>query len=131
MKISNNFDLDEFLKSSSHPEIKNEPTQEEQSNIIALVVNVLQPLRNSWGKPLSINSGFRCDELNKKVGGVPTSQHRKGQAADVRCSDPKGLLKCLLAMNIDFDQAGVYSSFLHISFRKQGGNRRQVFYGKY
>lgn len=131
MKISNNFDLDEFLKSSSYPDIKNEPTPEEQANIVALVVNVLQPLRNSWGKPLSINSGFRCDELNKKVGGVPTSQHRKGQAADVRCPDPKGLLKCLLAMNIDFDQAGVYSSFLHISFRKQGGNRREVFYGKY
>ena len=131
MKISNNFTLEEFLKSSSYPEIPNNPSKEERENIIALVVNVLQPLRDSWGKPLSINSGFRSEELNKKVGGVSNSQHRNGQAADVRCSDPKGLLECLKKLNIDFDQVGVYSSFLHISYKKQGENRREVFYGKY
>lgn len=130
MKISNNFALEEFLVSSSYPHIKNVPSPEEQSNIIALVVYVLQPLRNSWGKPLAVNSGFRCDELNEKVGGVPTSQHRKGQAADIKCPTPKELLKCLLAMNIDFDQVIVYSTFLHISYRKQGGNRREVLYAR-
>ena len=54
-----------------------------RDSIKALVDEVLQPLRDAWGKPLAVNSGFRCRELNEEVGGMPTSQHRKGEAADI------------------------------------------------
>lgn len=76
--ISKNFSLQEFEKSDTatrlgiNNTIKDEFVKE---NIKALVDNILQPLRDKWGEPLIINSGYRCPQLNKAVGGVPTSQH--------------------------------------------------------
>lgn len=55
--------------------IENEPTSEIVRNLTALVDNILDPLREAWGKPIIVNSGYRCDALNKAVGGVPSSQH--------------------------------------------------------
>jgi uncharacterized protein YcbK (DUF882 family) len=132
-KISKNFTWSEFTKSdvATRYRIMNAITDwDVRDNIIALVENILQPLRDAWGRPLFINSGYRCKELNEKVGGVETSQHRKGQAADVGCSDPLGLAKLLLKMDLDFDQAIVYPSFLHISYKDEGKNRRQLLYNK-
>ena len=57
---------------------------EVKANIKALVDNVLDPLREAYGKPINVNSGFRCEKHNKEVGGVPNSQHVKGEAADIR-----------------------------------------------
>lgn len=131
MQISENFRLEEFLRSTSHPDIDNNPLPEEKSNIIALVTNVLQPLRVLCNQPLRINSGYRSTALNRAVGGVSTSQHCKGQAADVACKNPKLLLDLMRLNNIEFDQCGIYKNFCHISFRRLGGNRREVFYGKY
>jgi uncharacterized protein YcbK (DUF882 family) len=132
-KISKNFTWSEFTKSdvATRYRIMNAIKDwDVRDNIIALVENILQPLRDAWGRPLFINSGYRCKELNEKVGGVETSQHRKGQAADVGCSDPLGLAKLLLKMDLDFDQAIVYPSFLHISYKDEGKNRRQLLYNK-
>ena len=53
-----------------------------------LTLEVLQPLRNAWGKPMRVNSGYRCEELNRLVGGVASSQHVKGEAADIACENP-------------------------------------------
>lgn len=99
-----------------------------RDNIVALVDNILQPLRNAWGKPLTINSGYRCPALNKKVGGVPSSQHVKGQAADVGCSDPLKLARLALNMGLDYDQMIVYPTFVHFSHTGDRKNRRQVLY---
>lgn len=77
-RLSKNFDWKEFTKSDTavRRHIQNEVTTfEVRDNIKALVDNILQPLRDSWGGPLFINSGYRCPELNAAVGGVPTSQH--------------------------------------------------------
>lgn len=131
--ISRNFSFSEFEKSDMAKayRIQNVITDwDVRDNIIALVENVLQPLRDAWGQHLFINSGYRCRELNAKVGGVATSQHCKGQAADVGCSDPLALARLLLKMDLDFDQAIVYPSFLHISYKDDGKNRRQLLYNK-
>ena len=77
-KLSRNFDWKEFTKSdtATRLHIINEVTTwEVRDNIKALVDNILQPLRDAWGQPLFINSGYRCLKLNAAVGGVPTSQH--------------------------------------------------------
>ena len=63
--------------------IDNTPSKQVIENLTALVDNVLDPLREAWGKPIHVNSGFRSPELNRAVGGVPGSQHMKGEAADI------------------------------------------------
>ena len=130
-RISKNFRYSEFTKSDTAKRlhINNAiTTWEVRDNIKALVEDVLQPLRDAWGGPLFINSGYRCSELNKAVGGVPTSQHVLGQAADVRCSDPIALARLAKRMKLDYDQCIVYDSFVHFSYRKDGGNRNEILY---
>lgn len=131
--ISRHFSFAEFTKSDTarRYHIINEITDwEVRDNIIALVENLLQPLRDAWGQPLFINSGYRCRELNEKVGGVESSQHRKGEAADVGCSNPLELARLVLKLNLPFDQMGLYASFVHLSYKRNGRNRGQIFYGK-
>ena len=112
--ISRHFSFAEFTKSDTarRYHIINEITDwEVRDNIIALVENLLEPLREAWGQPLFINSGYRCRELNEKVGGVESSQHRKGEAADVGCSNPLELARLVLKLNLPFDQMGLYPTF--------------------
>lgn len=132
-KLSRNFDWKEFTKSdtAARLHIINEITDwDVRDNIKALVENLLQPLRDVWGGPLFINSGYRCPELNKAVGGVPTSQHAKGQAADVGVTDPYALAKVVKSMKVEFDQMILYPDFLHLSYRDDGENRGQILYNK-
>jgi uncharacterized protein YcbK (DUF882 family) len=132
-RITANFRYSEFTKSdtAARLHINNAITSwEVRDNIKALVDDVLQPLRDAWGGPLFINSGYRCLELNKAVGGVPTSQHVLGQACDVGCTDPLALARLAKKMKLDYDQMGVYASFVHFSYKKEGGNRNQIFYAK-
>lgn len=130
-RITKNFKWSEFTKSdtATRLHIQNEITDwDVRDNIKALVEEVLQPLRDSWGGPLFINSGYRSAELNKAVGGVPTSQHCKGEASDVACTDPYSLAKLIKRMRLDVDQVIVYPSFVHISHKREGGNRGQFLY---
>lgn len=128
--ITKDFTWEEMLRSETADKasICNQPGHEERQAIEELVKRVLQPLRLAYGKPIVISSGYRCPELNKKVGGVPSSQHVKGQAADcvIRGLASK-LLGILLAENLPFDQAILYKkrNFLHISLRPDK-NRKQV-----
>lgn len=69
--------------------IDNTCTEEHAANLTALVDNVLDPLRTAYGKPITVNSGYRCEKLNKKVGGSKTSDHMKGMAADITAGNPK------------------------------------------
>jgi uncharacterized protein YcbK (DUF882 family) len=85
-------------------------------------------LRDAYGKPITINSGYRCAELNKKVGGVATSQHTKGQAADCGCDDPLALARLIIELGLPFDQMGLYPTFVHLSYKRDGKNRGQIFY---
>ena len=134
-KISKNFTWAEFTASDTAKRlgIINQITDwDVRDNIIALVENVLQPLRDAYGKPITINSGYRCAELNKKVGGVETSQHTKGQAADCGVDDPLALASLIIELGLPFDQMGLYSTFVHLSYKREenGKNRGQVFYAK-
>lgn len=131
--ISKDFSFSEFTKSDTakRHHIMNEIVDwQVRDNIIALVENLLQPLRDAWGQPLFINSGYRSKELNEKVGGVESSQHRKGEAADVACSDPLALARLVLALDLPFDQMGIYPTFLHLSYTDERENRKQIFYSE-
>lgn len=131
--ISKNFSYSEFERSETAEKrgiVNVIATAKVRDSIQALVINVLQPLRTAWGSELAINSGYRCPELNAAVGGVPTSQHQRGEAADVRCYDPLKLARLAVKMNLPFDQMGIYPTFVHFSHKLGGPQRGQIFYSK-
>lgn len=75
-------------------------------NLTNLAENLLDPIREAWGKPLHVNSGYRCLALNKAVGGKPTSQHLKGEAADITAgskADNKKLFEMIKASGLVYD----------------------------
>lgn len=84
-RLSENFTLEEFTRSDTATRlgIDNTPGEKELEALRILVERTLQPLRDRLGIPVHVNSGYRCPELNEAVGGVPTSQHQKGEAADL------------------------------------------------
>lgn len=129
--ISKNFSYSEFQASDTAKRygIANTITSwEVRDSINALVSAVLQPLRDAWGKPLRINSGYRCPELNKLVGGVATSQHCKGEAADIACDDPAALARMAVELRLPYDQLILYPTFVHISHRYDGEQRGMILY---
>lgn len=131
--ISKNFSYKEFENSDTAKRrgiVNTITTFEVRDSVKALVLNVLQPLRDAWGKPLVVNSGYRCPALNKEVGGVPTSQHCKGEAADISCDEPLELARLAVAMNLPFDQLIVYPTFVHFSHKLNGEQRWKVLYNK-
>ena len=101
---------------------------EVRDSILALTENVLQPLRDAWGKPLKVNSGYRCKALNAAVGGVPTSQHVKGEAADIAAGDPVKLAMLAVKLGLPFDQMILYPTFVHFSHKLTGEQRGQICY---
>lgn len=131
--ISKNFSYREFEESTTATEkgICNTITSfEVRDSVKALVLNVLQPLRDALGKSLKINSGYRCPELNKVVGGVSNSQHTKGEAADVASDNPYKLAKMAKELNLPFDQMILYPTFVHFSHKLKGPQRGYVGYNK-
>lgn len=79
------FTIEELTRSTTATAkgIDNTPTPEIKANLERLVEKVLDPLREKYGKPITVNSGYRCPKLNKAVGGSKTSDHMKGFAADL------------------------------------------------
>lgn len=126
------FTIDELCRSETARirGIDNTPTEEVRKNLTALVDNVLDPLREWYGKPIYVNSGYRCPALNKAVGGVANSQHLTGQAADIDVNDRAENRKLMkhIEDNLDFDQL-IWENggaWVHVSYRADGKNRRQV-----
>ncbi len=101
---------------------------EVRDSILALTENVLQPLRDAWDKPLKVNSGYRCKALNAAVGGVPASQHVKGEAADIAADDPVKLARLAVKLGLPFDQMILYPTFVHFSHKLTGEQRGQICY---
>lgn len=131
--ISKDFSYREFERSeiAGRKDICNVITSFEVRDAIKeLVDTVLQPLRDRWGKPLQINSGYRCPELNKEVGGQPTSQHVKGEAADIACGNPVELARLAVRLKLPFDQMILYPTFVHLSHRHNGRQRGQILYNR-
>lgn len=79
------FSIEELSRSETARRrgIDNTPPGDARKNLVALVENILDPLREAYGKPIAVTSGYRCPALNKAVGGVATSDHLSGRAADI------------------------------------------------
>ena len=99
------FSIDELCSSDIAKKygIDNVPNEEELHNLLRLIREVLDPARSILNKPITISSGFRCKDLNARVGGAKNSQHLKGEAADLQCYDPAYLFQ-IIKNNLIFDQ---------------------------
>ena len=122
--------------------IDNRPSPAQEENLKLLVEKVLDPAREEFGQPIKVTSGFRSEELNKKIGGahkykdgvyIATSQHCSGEAADIQCSDNKKLFRILADM--EFDQL-IYEfgtdnqpAWIHVSYSRKK-NRNQILRAK-
>lgn len=103
-----------------------------EENMLALVEEVLEPARERLGKPIVVNSGFRCPVHNAAVGGVTNSQHMKGEAVDITCEDNKRLAEIIEQLGkydqlIRYKRPGGSIRFIHVSWKRNGVNRKMVF----
>ena len=132
MRISKNFTLDEFNVSASHPELAKGIPINIRPAIIALVTHVLQPICDKTGWTCKINSGYRSIELNRAVGGAPTSQHMKGEAADcvfMKDKKPVPIIEVMkVGKDFNFDQMIAYPTFVHFSYTRLRANRKMILY---
>ena len=126
-----NFSISELIHSESALKwnINNMPDINSLDCIFDLIVYCLQPIRDFLNVPMIITSGFRCKDVNTLVGGKPTSQHLKGQAADFTVSGKsvREIIDLINKSGIEYDQLiNEYDKWCHISFVK-GKNRKQCF----
>lgn len=128
------FSIEELSKSdvARKKGIANLPAGEARENLVALVDNILDPLREAWGKPIVVNSGYRSEELNDLVGGSSTSQHLRGQAADIEAvsrsrEDNERLFNLIRSLGLPFDQLidEFGYDWIHVSY-DPSRNRRAV-----
>jgi hypothetical protein len=108
----------------------NVPGAAEVENLTNLVDKLLDPVREQWGKPIRVNSGFRSIAVNLAVGGATTSQHLKGEAADITTGNKEDNKKLfnMISAGYTFDQLIDESdySWIHVSLKRIGVNRKQV-----
>ena len=97
-----------------------------EDNLEELATVILEPVRERLGKPIVVNSGFRCPIHNRAVGGATASQHMKGEAADLRIDGKPEVLAKTIVANGKWDQLILYPTFVHVSWKRVGGNRREI-----
>lgn len=131
------FTIEELTKSptAKRKGIDNTPNAEVKKNLTALVDNVLDPLREAWGAPIIVTSGYRCGKLNRAIGGAKASQHMKGQAADIRTvsdkpADNKKLFELIQKLKLPYDQLidEFGYNWVHVSYSSR--HRRQILHIK-
>lgn len=135
MMLSPNFSLNELTKSqlAARHGIDNTPPPPAVENLTRLARNILQPVRDHYGRPFSPSSGYRSVRLNRLLGSSDDSQHVKGEAADFEVPGIDNLaLARWIAANLEFDQLILehydgtpWSGWVHCSYRA-GRNRREV-----
>lgn len=121
------FTIDELTHTNTG--LQNTPNQKEIDNLSYLINEVLDPLRLEYGHSITVNSGFRSPEVNKKVGGVSTSQHLTGQAADITAGSPEENEKLFHII----EKLGIYDQLIneynykwvHVSYSNIH-NRKQI-----
>ena len=107
MKLSNHFELSEFVKSqiAERKGIANNPSSDHVDNLKNLCINVLEHIRLGFNKPVVISSGYRSAELCIAIGSKPTSQHAEGKAADLEIPGVDNMeLAMWIKENLSFDQ---------------------------
>ena len=136
MKLSKNFSLDELTASNTaiKKNIDNSASPVIVDALQELVTNVLQPVREKFG-PVTITSGYRCDELNKAIGGSTTSDHSYGRAADF---EVKGVDNRVVAIwiseNLSYKQlilefyndGETNSGWIHCSYDKDNNKKQKL-----
>ena len=138
MKLSKHFTLNEFTSSESAKRagISNMPTAEHIENLKKLCENILEPIREHFGFPINISSGYRSKALNRLIGGSSSSQHSLGQAVDLDFdgideATNKDLFE-FAKKNLVFDQMiwefgdNNNPSWVHISYNPAGKQRKQI-----
>ena len=137
LQLSEHFNLKEFTRSETaiRKRIDNTPNAEHAENLKKVCEKILQPVRNHFGKPVRINSGYRGPALNAAVGGSSKSQHCNGMAVDFEIDGlPNPELAKWVSENCEFDQIilefydpkeGPNSGWVHASYTSKGTNRKQ------
>jgi len=138
MQLSKNLYLSEVTKSRTAKRlgITNEPTKEHLVNLQILAKKIFQPIRDYYGCPIYISSGYRSEALNKAIGGSKSSQHCKGQAIDIdrdAYSLPSnGEIFEYIKNNLEFDQliwefgSNTNPDWVHVSYNTNGSQRKQI-----
>jgi len=140
MKLSEHFTLSELTRSATAAArgIKNEPSGAELDNLRWLA-GELEKARAVIGAPVVVSSAFRCEALNRAVGGSATSAHRHGLAADIRapkCGDARAVAGVLAAamksgriecdqIILEFPERGA-GAWVHVGYRRGREQRREV-----
>lgn len=125
------FTIKELTKSATAvaKKLDNTPTKEAEANLITLVDKVLDPLREIYGKPITVTSGYRSPEVNRSVNGATSSQHALGEAADISVGSKEENKKLfdIIKEQLPFDQLiNEYDySWVHVSYR-ENRLRKQV-----
>ena len=126
-----NFSLNELTKTDTG--LENTPSDMNVLSNICRLASFLQTIRNELHLPIIVNSAYRSPEVNAKVGGVYSSYHCKGLAADIKCSDMDKLLTILHSHLMDIDQLGIYYNsttqlWFHVGLAEDGKvPRTQIF----
>ena len=137
MQLSKNLSLAEVMRSETAKRkgVSNMPTEAHIANFKLLAENVFQPIREHFGVPIHISSGYRSAALNKAVGGSATSQHCTGEAIDIDMDGTSITNKQVfdyIKDNLNFDQLiwefGTESNpdWVHVSYESTGKQRKQV-----
>jgi len=123
MQLTKDFSLEEMTSSDTaiRRGIKEQftPNDSVTYNLAELCKNILQPLREYVGAKVTVTSGYRCERLNKIIGGSSTSQHMIGQAADIKIEGktPLEVCKIIDSLNLPFDQLiEEFGIWTHVSF---------------
>ena len=138
MRLSKNLTLKEAIKSNtaSRLGIENNPEQWEINNLRAVAENVFQPVRDHFGIPIGVSSGYRSKALNRAIGGSKYSQHMIGEALDIDADIYGGVTNAeifnYIKNNLEFDQMiwefgdDEEPNWVHVSYKEAGNNRKQV-----
>ena len=137
MKLSENFSLDEVIRSATATKlgIDNIPEQEHLDNLQVVIDEIAQPLRDHFGKPVRINSGYPSPALNEAIGGSKKSQHSKGEALDLEIDGVSNMeVAGWITENCDYDQVilefynpaeGPNSGWVHASCKADLSQNRE------
>ena len=131
-KLSKHFLVEEFelSETAQRKGIDNEMSDQAKQRASILCNEILERVRAHFGAPVIINSGYRCEALNKQVGGSPSSQHTLGEAADIRVvgHSPFEVAAWIVHdSGLEFDQCIYeYNSWVHVSFTKRYKNRNEA-----
>ena len=140
-QFTKNFSYDELIASATAKRLglDNIPTPEEKEKLRQLAEDILQPIRDAWKSPIVVTSGYRSEAVNKAVGGVSNSQHRLGEAADIKVGGKDRnrklfnfIYKLIAKGDIKVGQLiDEYSySWIHISLPRKGKENNQILHIK-